>query len=320
MVSYSTSAHWGLSMGKQDRVEDEPVLTDEAAAKPAASGTEIVPKMALASIIGPPVETPRIAASYVEALPIGMDEMTTVSAAKIDLDSIEAPQIAPEMVEFKPSASESAPEPPVPPSEGAPAPRVNRFAMLAACLALAAAFGGMTGALGAYGLVRPQPARIAAGELGTEEIQALKENVVQARVELAALKASLDAGNRNATTQLAKVGERIDRIERNAAEPAARINKAVENLERISRAEGITRLGDLTGSIASAQPAPGKPGGLDAWVLRDVRHGTAFIEGRAGMMEVEQGDLVPGLGRIDAIRKQDGHWVVVTSRGTISMR
>ena len=187
--------------------------------------------------------------------------------------------------------------------------------------ALAAAFGGMAGALGAYGLVRPQPARlIAAGELGTEEIQALKENVVQARVELAALKASLDAGNRNATTQLAKVGERIDRIERNAAEPAARINKAVENLERISRAEGITRLGDLTGSIASAQPTPAKPGGLDAWVLRDVRHGTAFIEGRAGMMEVEQGDLVPGLGRIDAIRKQDGHWVVVTSRGTISMR
>ena len=307
-------------MGKQDCVEDEPVLTDEGAAKPAASGTEIVPKMALACIIGPPVDKPLIAASCIEALPIGTDEMTTIAAPKIDLDSIEAPRIAPEL-EFKPSASESAPEPPAPPSESAPAPRVNRFAMLAACLALAAAFGGMVGALGAYGLARPQPARvIGAGELGTEEIQALKENVVQARVELAALKASLDAGNRNSTTQLAKVGERIDRIERNAAEPAARINKAVENLERISRAEGITRLGDLTGSIASAQPVPGKPGNLDAWVLRDVRHGTAFIEGRAGMMEVEQGDLVPGLGRIDAIRKQDGRWVVVTSRGTISMR
>ena len=308
-------------MGKQDRVEDEPVLTDEGAAKPAAGGTEIVPKMALATIIVPLVDKPPSAGPCIEALPIGADQMTSIAAPKIDLDSIEAPQIAPEMVEFKPSESESAPEPPAPPSESAPAPRVNRFAMLAACLALAAAFGGMVGALGAYGLARPQPARvIGAGELGTEEIQALKENVVQARVELAALKASLDAGNRNSTTQLAKVGERIDRIERNAAEPAARINKAVENLERISRAEGITRLGDLTGSIASAPPTPGKPGGLDAWVLRDVRHGTAFIEGRAGMMEVEQGDLVPGLGRIDAIRKQDGRWVVVTSRGTISMR
>jgi len=38
------------------------------------------------------------------------------------------------------------------------------------------------------------------------------------------------------------------------------------------------------------------------------------------MMEVEQGDLVPALGRIDAIRKQDGRWVVVTSRGIITMR
>jgi hypothetical protein len=26
---------------------------------------------------------------------------------------------------------------------------------------------------------------------------------------------------------------------------------------------------------------------------------------------------VPGLGRVDAIRKQDGRWVVVTSRGLV---
>ena len=104
-------------MGKQDRVEDEPVLTDEGAVKPAASGTEIVPKMALACIIGPPVDKPPGAGSCIEALPTGADRMTSIAASKIDLDSIEAPQIAPEMVEFKPSESESAPEPPAPPSE-----------------------------------------------------------------------------------------------------------------------------------------------------------------------------------------------------------
>ena len=32
------------------------------------------------------------------------------------------------------------------------------------------------------------------------------------------------------------------------------------------------------------------------------------------------GDPVPGLGRIDAIRKQDGRWVVVTSKGLIVAR
>jgi hypothetical protein len=325
MVSYSTGAHWGLSMGKQDRIEVKPTPAGKDDTRPNASGTEILPKMALASIIEPPIEIPRIHASCVEALRIRTEPTltTAIAATKIDLASIEAPQIAPDISELKatedqataapPAAEENAPE-------SAPAPRVNRFAMLAACLALAAGLGGMVGALGAYALVRPQPARVVAtGKLGIEEIQALKENVVQARVELAALKASYDAGNRNATTQLAKVTERIERMERNAGEPAAKINKAVENLERLSRAEGITRLGDATGSIAPP-PAPGKSAGLDGWVVRDVRRGTAYIEGRAGMMEVEQGDLVPGLGRIDAIRKQDGHWVVVTSRGLITMR
>ena len=36
-----------------------------------------------------------------------------------------------------------------------------------------------------------------------------------------------------------------------------------------------------------------------------------------GIIEVDQGDMVPGLGRVDAIRKQDGRWVVVTSKGLI---
>jgi hypothetical protein len=37
-----------------------------------------------------------------------------------------------------------------------------------------------------------------------------------------------------------------------------------------------------------------------------------------GIIEVDQGDIVPGLGRIDAIRKQtDGRWVVVTPRGLV---
>jgi hypothetical protein len=45
-----------------------------------------------------------------------------------------------------------------------------------------------------------------------------------------------------------------------------------------------------------------------------------LIEGRQGIFEVYAGDPVPGLGRIDAIRRQDGHWVVVTSKGLIVAR
>jgi hypothetical protein len=227
--------------------------------------------------------------------------------------SAEAP---PEDINPAPLADEeNAPEP----RPSVAPPRVNRFTMLAACLALAAALGGMLGALGAFALARPQPTSvIAAAKFPSEEIQALKENVVQARVELAALKVSIDAGNRGATTQFTKLAERIERMERNAAEPAAKLNKAVENFERIARAENAAALKDVTGSIAPAQPAASKSGGLEGWVLREVHRGTAFLEGRGGVVEVEQGDLVPGLGRIDAIRKQDGRWVVVTSKGTLT--
>ena len=318
-------------MEKQDRVEDVPAVAGEGADEPGV--TVILPKMALVSLADPEMRRGRIdgasltGAEQAIAIEAPRIELAASRDVKIDLATIEAPHIAPEMAELKLSAEETVSAPPVeeagvpePPSASAPTPRVNRFALLAACLALAAGLGGMVGVLGAYALVRPQPTQlIAGGKLSTEEIQALKENVVQARVELAALKASFDAGNRIATTQLGKVTERMERMERNAAEPAARINKAVENFERLARAEGV-RAGEVTGSIAPAPSAPGRTAGVEGWVLRDVRRGTAFLEGRSGVMEVEQGDMVPGLGRIDAIRKQDGRWVVVTSRGTITMR
>jgi hypothetical protein len=59
---------------------------------------------------------------------------------------------------------------------------------------------------------------------------------------------------------------------------------------------------------------------VEGWVLRDVARGGALIDGRKGIYEVYAGDFVPGLGRIDAVRRQDGRWVVVTSKGLIVAR
>src|SRR5213592_2493388 len=77
--------------------------------------------------------------------------------------------------------------------------------------------------------------------------------------------------------------------------------------------------GGVTGSV-TPPPAPPKTEvarlpTVEGWVLRDVANGGALIENRRGIYEVYAGDPVPGLGRIDAIRRQDGRWVVVTSRG-----
>jgi hypothetical protein len=54
--------------------------------------------------------------------------------------------------------------------------------------------------------------------------------------------------------------------------------------------------------------------------LLGVGNGSATVEGRQGVFEVFAGDPLPGVGRVDAIRRQDGQWVVVTSRGLIVAR
>ncbi|MFD2183966.1 coiled-coil domain-containing protein [Rhodoplanes azumiensis] len=76
---------------------------------------------------------------------------------------------------------------------------------------------------------------------------------------------------------------------------------------------------DMT-TASLGDPRPPAPPVVSGWVVRDVRRGIALIEGRYGLVEVETGDTLPGLGRIESIRKQDGRWLVVTSRGVIVAR
>jgi len=345
-------------MGKHETIADGPSLSGEDTAVPVLeTDAGVSPKMALAPDLTPkldaakpaapkpeaakpeatkpeapkpeaakPQEMPKIAAP---ASDIPRIEIHAPAAAtrKAELASVEAPRIAPDIDEPKPAAPQAeggAGDAGNAPAAEGTGPRVSRFTLLAASLALAAALGGMAGALAAYGLARPAPLpAVEAGRTNLDEIQALKENVVQARVELAALKVSIDSANRNANAQFTRIGERIERIERVQAEPATKLNKAVEMLDRISRGDSGPQPKEVTGSLApppasaNGQNQPPKSG-VEGWVVRDVHRGTALIEGRMGIIEVEQGDLVPGLGRVDAIRKQDGRWVVVTSRGLIT--
>ena len=74
---------------------------------------------------------------------------------------------------------------------------------------------------------------------------------------------------------------------------------------------------DTTGSIASdGRP---KPPVVDGWVLRQVFDGFALIEGFNGrLFEVGPGSNIPGIGRVETIRRQEGQWVVVTPKGIIT--
>src|SRR5262245_7444116 len=295
--------HRGHSMGKHEIIEDTRVPSEAEgsgapASEPTASKTSKMPPAG--------TEASEIAASKNEAAALESAATTAPPRAAIE-------QRKPSCGEDAADAKEALP------GAGGETSRVSRFALLAAALALAAALGAMVGALAAYGIARPAATAAAADRTGMEEIQALKENVVQTRSELAALKPSIDSATRNIAAQITRIGERIDRLERAQAEPVAKLNKAIDALERLSRGEAASAAKDVTGAMPPAGLASqgGRAGAVEGWVVRDVHRGTALLEGRMGLIEVDQGDVVPGLGRVDAIRKQDGRWVVVTPRGLI---
>ncbi len=212
----------------------------------------------------------------------------------------------------------------------------RRFGAMAAVIALATVAGAIGGALATAGLGHfAAPAAASVRDVAAKDAAKEATDTALARIdgEIAALKSSIDQTARNGTVQFSKASERIEKVEKAQAEPIARLNKLSETVDKLRAPQttvaAATPAREVTGSIppatAAAAPAAPRPevGRLpvvDGWALRDVGNGGALIEGRGGIYEVYAGDPVPGLGRVDAIRKQDGRWVVVTSKGLIVSR
>jgi hypothetical protein len=142
--------------------------------------------------------------------------------------------------------------------------------------------------------------------------------------EITGLKATIEGSAKQSNAQVAKITDRLDRADKTQSDTAAKVARSSESLDRIDHRLTGNASGEATGAVPSASLAPG-PGAadprrtiLDGWVLRDLYNGGAMIQSpRGGILEVFPGDNVPGLGHVDAIRRQDGRWVVATSRGLI---
>jgi hypothetical protein len=201
--------------------------------------------------------------------------------------------------------------------------RFGRAAVLAVAIALSAAAGSAVGAVAAVAFAKPQPV---ADDARTIEVKTLQGVIAKLSTEVASLKASIDSNAKTANAQLAKMADRVERAEKAQAEPASRVAKLSEMLERIDKrtasaaaapvAPALASAPDVTGSIATKQQD--RPSVVNGWVLREVFRGGAMVENeRMGMFEVVPGANLPGLGRVETIRRQDGRWVVVTPKGFI---
>jgi hypothetical protein len=212
----------------------------------------------------------------------------------------------------------------------AAAPRgMSRFAMLAASIAIVAAAGSFVGSLGAAGVAHllssnappAPPPVIASANPGSAQIAA----------EMNALKTNIDAATRNANAQFAKIADRIDRVQ---ADPSAKIARIAETLDRLEKrtataaaatataAAAATAAPETTGSIVTPSSAANDPKltdrVLEGWVIHQVTNGHALVESRYGnLFDIAAGGFLPGVGRVEQIKRQDGHWLVVTARGVI---
>ena len=131
---------------------------------------------------------------------------------------------------------------------------------------------------------------------------------------------------------LARMGEQLDGLESRSKDPAPKFDAVIERLEHIERRIAApmpvaVQPADLAPRAAAPDlPAPtgtslhvqAKDTPVEGWVLHEVYGGTALIESRnRRLVEVAAGEMVPGVGRVEAIERRGKRWVVVTSKGLI---
>jgi hypothetical protein len=194
--------------------------------------------------------------------------------------------------------------------------RLPSYAPFAAALALAAALGAIAGAA-ASGLMHdssPPPAAAA-----TDATHALQASVAQIGSELAMLKTSIASAQKNSGAQFGKLTERLDRTEKAQAEPTAKLAKIQESIERLERRQQVAAVAspEVTGSVTPKEES--KPQIAEGWRLRDFYDGRAVVESRNGtLFRVGPGSNVPGLGKVETIKRENGKVVVVTANGIIA--
>jgi hypothetical protein len=303
------------------------------------------------------IESPRLAPEQEETAP---RPDAPKEAVKIEAVKVEAPKVeAPKVEAAKPEAAKpEAPRFPGNVMIMSPGDRAwngdstgskaeagksaepsgkRRIAAMAAVVALATVAGALGGALATAGL-----GHFVGGEPAVAKDSALEASVTRIDADIVALKASVEHTSKMGMSQFNKTSDRLDKVERAQAEPAAKLAKLSEAVDKLRATPPAVPVAvaaatpvaarDVTGSVtppataaaaalaAQAKTEVGRLPTVEGWVLRDVANGGALIEGRRGIYEVYAGDPIPGVGRVDAIRKQDGRWVVVTSKGLIVAR
>jgi hypothetical protein len=328
-----------VSDQKAEQTSGEPGSLSAGSAVPDSPETRSKPVAASAQdpVQAPiSIESPDLAPEQTGAAEPVKADAPEADAPKVDAAKVEAPRAPGKVITLSGNTAwdrnDAAGKPQSEPRPGLFGKR--RIAALAAVVALAAMAGALGGALATANFGHP-----AADDSQITANRALEEQVARLDSDLSAVKAGIEHTAKLGMAQFNKTSDRLDKVEKAQLEPAAKIARLSETVDKlrvapvattpVAAAAPVGAAKEVTGSIAP--PAVATPAAapkvevarlptVDGWILRDVADGGALIDGRRGVYEVYAGDFIPGLGRIDAIRRQDGRWVVVTSKGLIVAR
>ncbi|MGF6312431.1 hypothetical protein ABIB82_006585 [Bradyrhizobium sp. i1.8.4] len=332
--------------GAETAANSGPVMAGVEAPRLAPEQEETSPKADAPRMDAPKVESPSIEPPKVEpridAKVEPKVEPTNMDVPKVETGKREEPRFPGKLMIMAPGdrtwdheATSSGPGAEQAAKAAGKPVGTRRIGAMAAVIALATVAGAIGGALATAGLGHLATPAVASAQDTAAKDAAAKEaaDAALARIEseIAALKASVEQTAKAGQAQFSKASDRIEKVEKAQAEPMSKLAKLSETVDKLRAPQTVaaaTPAREVTGSVtpataaapAAPRPEVGRLPVVDGWALRDVGNGGALIEGRGGIYEVYAGDPVPGLGRVDAIRKQDGRWVVVTSKGLIVSR
>ncbi|MBR0876106.1 hypothetical protein ABIF65_006479 [Bradyrhizobium japonicum] len=238
--------------------------------------------------------------------------------AKARLDKMAIPKPAPTVM--KPAVIVAKPPPPRP-TWVAPLATLAVAAILVVC--------ACTGVI-AYLTTQPAQSNVAANT----EIRNLRETVALLRKQVSGVSENLD-GLRTAVDQSSKAtndrfgrfAENLDRIERVSSSSTVKLDKLAQAQAQVPAPAAVASqppsqtmpmmasvaAPEITGSVPPSAPRKVVKG----WSVRQAYEGIAILQGPNGVIEAVLGQQVPGLGRIEEIKNENGRLVVESSGGVI---
>ncbi|WP_027546137.1 hypothetical protein [Bradyrhizobium sp. WSM2254] len=242
--------------------------------------------------------------------------------AKARLDKMAIPKPTP--VVMKPAVIVAKPPPPRP-TWVAPLATLAVAAVLVVC--------ACTGVI-AYLTTQPAQNNVAANT----EIRNLRETVAQLRKQVSGVSENLD-GLRTAVDQSSKAtndrfgrfAENLDRIERVSSSSTVKLDKLAQAQAQapaptLAQSQPSSQAApmmaslaapEVTGSVPPSERASVPRKVVKGWSVRQAYEGIAILQSPNGVIEAVLGQQVPGLGRIEDIRNENGRLVVESSGGVI---